>query len=206
MWLVKLFSFKDIRYVILILLLGALGFLYHQNEYLKQENRRTIDNYNNAIKIDSLEVAVFKVNKQQEIEDLLDQNKELNQLVISSEIKKKRIQKLYYQQQLFVDSLKRKLDVSGLVEKIRKDIPATIQWKDSSNCLTIKGNVAYKNDSLGVNVTERKFNNETVLIKHKGRRKKVKWLFGLRLGPREQKFTPQSKCGKSKVVIIDKEK
>lgn len=206
MWLLKFFSIKDLRYVLLIFLLAALGYLYHKNKFLKEENKRTTENYNNALKIDSLQVAVFKVRKQHEIEELLNQNTELNKLVTSSNIKRKRIQSLYYQQQKFVDSIKKKKDVSGLVEKIRKDIPSVIQWKDSTECLTIKGNVAYRNDSLSVNVKERSFNNETVLIQHKGRRKRVKWLFGLRLGPRESKFTPETKCGNSKVTIIKKEK
>lgn len=204
MWILKFFDIKDLRYVVL----GAVvlyGFKLHKdNQQLKKDNQRIAENFNQQLKIDSLEVAVFKVASVNELQNILNQNKSLKGLITQKEIKAKRIQVLYQQQLKYVDSVKKKTDVSGLVANIRKDVPAVIKWRDTTKCLTISGNIAYKNDSLSVNVKQREFNNETVLIKSKGRRKKVGWLFGLRLGPRENKFTPSAKCGDPKVKIIEK--
>ncbi|TDQ27616.1 hypothetical protein [Tenacibaculum caenipelagi] len=205
MWLLKLFTLKDLRYVLLIALLGFGAYLFHQNKLLKKENQRMVSNYQTALKLDSLKVALFKVNKEEEIKELLNQNKDLNSLVEKAEIKTKRIEALYYQQQMYVDSVTSKIDVSPIITSIRNNIPELTTWKDSTACLIVSGKLIYRNDSLNVTVDKREFNNETVLIKHKGRRKKVKWLFGLRLGGREIKFTPKASCGTSKVTIIEKE-
>lgn len=205
MWLLNFLNLKDLRYLILIGLFGVGSYMFYQNKILKQENKRTKHNYQTALKIDSLEVAVFKVRKQHEIKELLDQQDALNYLVKQSKVKTSRIEALYYQQQKYVDSLKNRIDVTSIVKNIRSNIPKKVAWKDSTECLKIGGYLLYRNDSLNVNVTKREFTNNTVLIKHKGRRKRIKWLFGLRLGPREITFKPQSKCGSTKVVIIDKE-
>lgn len=205
MWLLSFFNIKDIRYVILIAMLGFGAYLFHQNKMLKLENKRTNNNYKTALKLDSLEVAVFKVRKQHEIQELLKQQKSLSYLIKKSNVKTSRIEALYYQQQKYVDSLKNRIDVTSIVKNIRSNIPKKVAWKDSTECLKIGGYLLYRNDSLNVNVTKREFINNTVLIKHKGRRKRIKWLFGLRLGSREVIFKPQSKCGSSKVVIIEKD-
>ncbi|MCP4054093.1 MAG: hypothetical protein GY739_13715, partial [Mesoflavibacter sp.] len=56
-----------------------------------------------------------------------------------------------------------------------------------------------------VGVDFRESINKIALIKHEGRRKKVKWLLGLRLGKRPLEFTPETDCGEIKVTVIDKE-
>nr|BFF40304.1 hypothetical protein BACY1_21090 [Tenacibaculum mesophilum] len=135
----------------------------------------------------------------------MQQNNELNSLVEKAEVKTKRIQGLYYQKIHYIDSLKKTINVTPIVQYIRDSTPYSIPWRDSTACLDISGKLIYRNDSLNVTVDKKEFNNNTVLIKHEGRRKKIKWLFGLRLGPREINFTPKSNCGNSKVVIIDKD-
>lgn len=205
MWFLKIISFKDIRYLILIGVLGLCGYLFHMNKLLSKENDRNKNNYQNALKIDSLEVAMFKFTSKQEIQDLLNQNKKLNNLVLQSKVETKRIEKLYYQLQRYKDSAKSTIDVTPIVKSIRNNKPYLIPWRDSTKCLTVEGVLRYKDNNLTVEVNNREFFNETVLIKHRGRRKPVNWLLGLRLGPREINFTPRAKCGVSKVTIIDKE-
>lgn len=204
MWLIKIFSLKDLRYILIIALFGFGTYLYLQNKELKKENQRTVSNYQTALKLDSLEVAIFKVKKDREIKELLQQNNELNSLVKKSEVKTKRIQGLYYQKVHYIDSLKKTINVTPIVKYIRDSTPYSIPWRDSTACLDIRGKLIYRNDSLNVTIDKKEFNNNTVLIKHEGRRKKIKWLFGLRLGPREITFTPESKCGSNKVTIVEK--
>lgn len=205
MWLLKLFNFKDLKYIVIIALFGFGTYLYQQNKELKKENLRTVSNYQTALKLDSLEVAIFKVKKDREIKELLQQKNDLNSLVEKSEVKTKRIQSLYYQKVSYIDSLKKTINVTPIVQYIRDSTSYSIPWRDSTACLDISGKLIYRNDSLNVTVDKKEFNNNTVLIKHEGRRKKVKWLLNLRLGPRDITFTPESKCGKNKVIIIDKD-
>ena len=194
-------------FVLLAISLGSYSFYaYSKILELKYENNRVTDNYKNALKIDSLEVAIFKINNTSELEELLDQNKGLKKLVDQSEVKTKRIEGLYYQQLKYLDNIEKKIDVSSLVDKIKNNIPTSKNWIDSTACAVIKGNVTFKEDSLNVNITSKEFNNNVVLIKKEGRKEPIKWLFGLRLGKRKTEFTPEVTCGEVKVTIIEKDK
>ncbi|MCG8734017.1 hypothetical protein [Tenacibaculum finnmarkense] len=204
MQILSLLNSNFIKYASVAVVIGYVILLQKQNIELLKDNERVTENYTNALKIDSLKVAVFKVKNQNELEELINQNKELSELLSKTNIRKKRIQNLYYQQQKYVDSVKKKMDVSGLVSSIRKDIPATLKWKDSSECLSIKGAVNYNNDSLNVTVTDKKYQNNIILLKHKTKRKRIKWLLNLRLGERRFNFTQKSKCGTGKVTVIEK--
>ena len=198
------FLIKNHKIVAIVFLFLSLTYFVRQNIYLKHENERVIDNYENALQMDSLKVAIFKINSAHELEQIINQNKSLQNLVSKSEIKTKRIEGLYYQQQTYLDSVKKTMDVTGLVSDIRNNTPSFKNWVDSTSCATIKGNVMYNNDSLSVNVTSKEFNNNVVLIKHEGKRKPVKWLFNLRLGKRNIEFTPETECGDVKVTVVEK--
>ncbi len=202
--ILSLLNSSLVKYASVAVVIGYVILLQKQNIELSKDNERIADNYTNALKIDSLKVAVFKVENQNELEELINQNKELSELLSKTNIRKKRIQNLYYQQQKYVDSVIKKMDVTGLVSSIRKDIPATLKWKDSSECLSIKGSVNYNNDSLNVTVNDKKYQNNIILLKHKTKRKRIKWLLNLRLGKRQFNFTQKSKCGTGKVTVIEK--
>lgn len=198
-------TLSQIKTIGAVLLLAFSFYAYGKIKDLKAENTRVTDNYQNALKIDSLEVAVFKITSKKELEDLLNQNNNLKQLVAQSEVSTSRIQSLFYQQQKYLDSVTQKIDVSPIVQNIRANIPTITPWKDSTACAIIKGNITYQADSLSVNITSKEFNNNVVLIKHQGRREPVKWLFNIRLGKRDINFTPQTTCGTTKVTIIENE-
>lgn len=202
-----MFNLKLKHFTIIGVVLLVAFSLYASKRMIEQahEISRVKENFNNALKVDSLHNAIFRIKSEQELDQLLESNQELSELVDRTNIKRKRIQTLYYQKQQYIDSLKKKMDVSGLVSNIRKDVPAIVQWQDTTECITVKGNVRYQNDSLSVNVTQKEANNNVVLLKHKGRRKPIKWLLGLRLGPRKDKFTAETKCGSAKVTIIEKD-
>lgn len=197
-------SLNHVLIILAVAILSYAVYAFGKIIELKAENTRVTQNYENALKIDSLQVAIFKINSTDELEDLLDQNSNLKSLIDKSEVSNKRIQSLYYQQQKYIDNLAKKMDVSGIVKDIRQNVSATKQWKDSTACAVIEGNVTYSQDSLSVNVTSKQFNNNVVLIKHESRRKPINWLFGLRLGKRTTDFTPESDCGETKVTIIEK--
>lgn len=201
--------FSNIKFWLAVAFISLLGYSFYafgKIKDLKHHNDRVTSNYQNALKIDSLETVIFKIEKTAELDEIVNQNKGLQDLVQKSQIDNKRINSLYYQQQRFLDSIEKKIDVSNLITGIRENVPVSKTWQDSTVCTVIKGNVTYKNDSLSVNVTSKRFNNEVAIIKHEGRRKPVKWLLGLRLGKREEKYTPQSKCGDLKVTVIEKRK
>jgi len=104
-----------------------------------------------------------------------------------------------------LDSLKNTHDVTTIVKYIRENKPFIKSWRDSTSCLTISGNISYANDSLKVNVLQRKFDNEIAVI---GTYERNQWKFlGIKtrlFGRKRAIVKVSTKCGGTKTVVIDR--
>lgn len=204
----NILSFLNIKNISIILGISFFSYSLYaikQNIELKADKQRLTDNVSNALKIDSLETTIFKIKKESELLEILNQNKTLQTLVKKSEIKAKRVENLYYQELSYREDTPKQFDVSDIVPSIRENTPIIKQWEDVSSCVKVSGNVTYQNDSLTVNVLNKEFKDSIALIKSKGRRKPIKWLLNLRLGERENVFTPEASCSDIKVTVIEKQ-
>ena len=188
----------------LIALVGFAFWALGEIKYQKSERDRQMDNYENLRDLDSLQVAFLTFRTNEEMEDYIKSNKDLNDLLTEQDIKLRKVNSIIYQKQQYIDNLNNRLDVTGLVEKVRKDIPAKMNWVDSTECLTIKGNVEYKNDSLAVNVTSRKFDNKIAIIG--GWQRDQRNFFTRIFGRKKATVTASSKCGTAQTIIIEKQK
>ena len=194
--------------IVLIALLGFSAWAWGEIRFHKSESNRKGDNYESLRDMDSMKVAhlTFRTNK--EIEDYLDSNDELKDLVDKQDIKIKRLTNIIYQKQEYIDNKLRSTDVTSLVDDIKNNIESSSTWNDSTECLVIRGDVVYKNDSLKVNVTSREFNNEMAIT---GVLERQEWRFlGLwdwtLFGRKKAVVTATSKCGESETIIIDKQR
>lgn len=190
--------------IAIILLVGFTSILIGNLKVQKQEKLRQMDNYTNLRDLDSLKIAHLTFKTTQEIEDYVDSNRELSKMISEQKLKIRKLQSIIFQKQEYIDNKIRTTDISGILEDVKNNIPSKAIWKDSTECLVIGGNVTYKNDTLSVNVTERKFDN-TILISQSWRRStRNLWtrVFGRKIGT----IKATSKCGDTKTVVIDKTK
>ena len=188
----------------MICLAGFSVWAMREIKQQKDEKARHLTNYKFLRDIDSLHVADLKFNSKKELQEYVDSNKSLSELVKQQDIKLKRANKIIYQKQNYINNFKSKADVTTIVENIRENKPSTAAWKDSTDCLILKGEVEYKNDSLSVNVLSREFNNEVLIIG--GWSYNNKNLFTRWFGRKKAKVTVTNKCGTSKTILIEKNK
>lgn len=194
---------------LLIIGLAAFSFwAWDQIQFQKSEKNRMNDNYENLRDQDSLKISqlVFRTNK--EIQDYIDSNNDLEELIYDQNIKIRKLNKIIYQKQTYIDTFTRKTNVSQIIKYIREDVESVSKWTDSTECLVIKGDVTYKNDSLMVNVNKREFRNKIAIT---GSWERNKWSFlGLwewRLfGRKKATAKATSKCGESETIIIERKK
>ena len=198
-----------LQYFLVIALIALGGFsmwALGEIRFQKSEKFRERDNFHNARDMDSLKIAHFTFRTTEEIEDYVDTNKELSDMLDDQKIKNRKLQNIIFQKQTYIDNISRATDVSSMVEDIKRGVSSTAQWKDSTECLTIKGDVTYKDDSLNVNVNERKFDN-TILITGSWKRKPTNFfarVFGF--GRKVATAKATSKCGESETIVIEKQK
>lgn len=209
MWLIfKAFlgrlSLTHLLVIGIISLAGFAMWAMGEIKFQKNEKLRQMDNFNNLRDIDSLKVAHLTFRTTQEMKDYIDSNKELSEMLEEQNIKVRKLQSIVYQKQTYIDNITRSTDVSGLINDIKKGISSSAKWKDSTECLILKGDVTYKNDSLKVNVSERKFDN-TILVTGSWKRKPNNFFARLLgLGRKVYKVKATSKCGESETIVIDK--
>jgi len=206
MWLTILSKLK-LQHFLILALIGLVGFsvwAWGEIKFQKTEKFRQEQNYENLRDKDSLKVALLNFRTNDELKDYVSTNKDLKELLEQQKIKLKRANNIIYQKQQYIDNLNRSTDVSDLIQNIRNNISATTQWSDSTECLIVKGNVEYKNDSLAVNVTDRKFDNKIVIVG--GWERDQRNLFTRWFGRKKAIVTASSKCGESETVVIEKQK
>ena len=196
------------QYLLIIGLIVFAFWSWNEIQHQKSEKNRMNDNYESLRDKDSLKITqlVFRTNK--EIQEYIESNKDLEKLISNQEIKIRRLNNIIYQKQKYIDTFTRKTNVSQIIKYIREDVESSSKWIDSTECLVVKGDVVYKNDTLLVNVNKREFNNEIVIT---GSWERNKWsFFGLwewRLfGRKKATAKATSKCGETETIIIDKKK
>jgi hypothetical protein len=197
--------FKYYKEAIAILLLVAVTWLYKNWEFQKAENIRQTENNRQLRMADSLNYSKQVLNERELREFFEYERKDLKKLLQESNIRESRIQSLWSNQYRYKNDSVKSHDVSQLVPAIKENRPITVPFSDSDKCLTIKGTVSFKNDSLKVNITERDFKNTTDNVVYWERRQ---WKFlGIKtrfLGKKQFTAKNFDQCGESNIVRIEK--
>lgn len=200
-----------LQHILIFLVIGmfiVMSIMWNQITFHKGESLRKGQNYESLRDLDSLKVANLIFRTDTEMEDYIDSNTELKKLMDRQKDeydgKIKKLTNIIYQKNIYIDNLEQSTDVSDMVDNIRNNISVTKKWTDSTECLVIKGQIIYDNNTLTNIVTERKFESDMILTGHLQKSQRNWWTrtFGRR---KEAVATVTSNCGETKTIVINKQ-
>jgi len=208
MFLLNILRKLNFKQIAIGLLIAISVFSYSQFKKIKKQKQLIIynkENYRNLRDLDSLKTAHLIFTNKQQVSDYINTENGLKSLIEKQKTKIRKITSIVYIKQKYIDSLKNTHDVTTIVKYIRENKPFIKSWRDSTSCLTISGNISYANDSLKVNVLQRKFDNEIAVI---GTYERNQWKFlGIKtrlFGRKRAIVKVSTKCGGTKTVVIDR--
>jgi len=196
---------KNLKQIAIVMLMIAVVWFYKDYQYQKIENARQTENATQLRKSDSLRFTI-QILTSQEIQDYLQyQNQELKKKLEADKINTNKIISIVSSNLKYKDNTVKTTDLNNVSNAIKNNIPAYIPIIDSTKCLTIKGVVEFKNDSLKLKITERIFNNKTDAVAYWERKQ---WSFlGIKtrfLGKKQFTAVNYSDCGEAKTMLIKK--
>lgn len=205
MFKMAIFKIENIKiYLIVIGLLAALSF-YKDYKFQKSENKRQAENNESLRKMDSLGYAQQLLNKR-ELEEHLEFNRQDLQLFLEEErIRTRRIEKIITQSLSYRDTSRRSINLQPILEAIEQNHKIRVPVIDSTECLVISGYVAFENDTLTLDITDRKFKNKSDVVSYWERNQ---WKFlGIKtrlFGRKKATVIIKDDCGRSETFVIDK--
>lgn len=191
MW--KLISIENLKlYLIVIAIIAAVWF-FKDYQFQKAENIRQTDNNEQLRKMDSLNYAKQVLTKR-EFDEYLEYNRQdLQEFLKTERIRANRIEQIITQSLKYRDTASKKVDLNPILEAIKEKRSIKVPVIDSTKCMIIKGYVAFENDTLTLDITDRQFKNRSDVISYWERNQ---WRF---LGIRTRLF------GKKKATVIIKD-
>jgi len=204
MWTLFLKNWKALAIVA-----GALFvmWLWGEYKYFRLESIRQTENNNSQRKFDSLHYAEQVLSKD-EINDYLEyQNKDLRDKIKADGIDKDRLMSIISNNYKYANQDSKSYDMSPLIQAINEKREMSQPRKDTTKCMTVEGNVEFKDNKLTVNVTNREFHNKSDGIVYWQRREwKLLWFKTRLFGRKEFTAKQYDECGQSEVMKIEKKK
>lgn len=203
----KLLSIANLKtYLIVIGIVVAIWF-FKDYQYQKSENKRQAENISQIRKQDSLRFASQTYSKK-ELQEYLEYNRhDLSNFLEEENIRIRRIERIITQSLSYRDTSSRNVNLEPILDAIKKNQSLRVPVIDSTKCLVVSGYVTFNNDTLSLDITDRKFTNKTDVITHI---KRNQWNFlGIKtrfLGKRKLSVTIKDDCGKSETFVIDLKK
>ena len=203
--LLSFLNWNRIKTALIIIAVIAVVWLYKSWEYRGVEMQRQSENVSQLRKFDSLKYASQTYSKQ-EIEEYLEfQREDLQQFLKDNKLNSSRIERIITQRLKYLDTVSRKQDLSPILDAIKENRIGKVAVVDSTDCMIIKGWVVFENDSLSLDITDRKFKNITDVVSYWQRNQ---WRFlGIKtriFGRKEATVIIKDECGESRTILIDK--
>ena len=200
-----IFLLKYWKQGIIVLAIMAAVWFYKDWQFQKSERIRETENNRQLRMSDSLRFTTQILNGS-EIKDYLEyQNKDLKALLQESNIRENRLQSIISTTYRYSDNTQKGYDATGIIQAIKESRDLTVSFIDTTKCMTIKGDVTYKNNILKVNITDREFKNKNDNVVYWHRRQ---WkLLGIKtrfLGKKEFTAKTFDQCGQSQTIKIEK--
>ena len=207
MALLALLKIENLKIFLIVAALGAAVWFYKDYTFQKTENIRQAENVSQLRKFDSLRFA-SQTYSQSEMDEFLEfQRKDLQQFLQENKINTRRIERIITQKLKYIDTINRKQDLTPILDAIRNNQNVKVPVQDSTECLIVKGYVAFENDTLSLNITDRKFTNTSDVVSYWERNR---WNFlGIKtrlFGRKKATVIIKDACGETKTIVIDKRK
>lgn len=188
--------FSEIKTILITVGIIAAVWFYKDYQYQKSEKERITENYENRLKSDSLKYSKETLTKQEIIDYLDYQRKDLKSYIDQKGIKPKQIE------QIISQNLKDKDTTSQtvLIAPIKEGVKFPFTYKN--DCLQAFGTSEIVNDSLKTTITGYEYDNQTDVIGYWERKR----ILGLKIGRKQAKVEVRSKCGESQTFFIEKRK
>lgn len=195
---------NNLKMIVIAAVLIALVWFYKNYEAQKMENSIRTENERQTRYSDSLQYAYTMLSDKQ-IDNYIQDNKDLKDIIKKNEIKISRIQSIVTQSLKYHDDMSKSYFADNIVQAIVEKKDYIMPIIDSTNCLVIKGNLKFQDNKLSLNITDRIFNNKTTTIAFWERREwqflfwKTRWL-----GKKQGTVKVTDECGKSETLKIEK--
>lgn len=205
--MMKLLSLNNIKtYLIVAGIVGAV-ILWKDYSYQKAENKRQSNNISQIRKQDSLRFASQYYSKR-ELEEYINYNRsDLKAFLDEEGVRLRRIERIITQSLKYRDTASRSTDLKPILDAIRENKSFKVPVVDSTACLIVSGYVAFENDTLSLDITDRQFTNKTDVVSYWERNQ---WKFlGLKtrlFGRKTATVVIKDECGATKTFVIDKRK
>jgi hypothetical protein len=204
--MLSLFNINNIKtYLIVIGIVAAIWF-FKDYKHQKEENKRQSENIEQLRKFDSLKYASQTYSKK-ELQEYLEYNrKDLKDFLYQNKIRTNRLEQIITQRLKYQDTINRSVNLKPILDAIKNERNLKVPIVDSTDCLIIKGFVVFENDTLSLDITDRKFTNTSDVIKYWERKKYSflgLWEWRL-LGKKEATVIIKDACGNTRTFVIDK--
>ncbi len=202
--ILNLNNFKSIAITLAII---AGVWYYKDAEKAKADLKVQAENATMIRKFDSLKFASVTYNKAELDQYLEYQRKDLQQFLKENKVNTRNIEQIITQKLEYLDNINRKTDLQPILDAISKRQDVKVPIIDSTSCLIIKGFVVFENDTLSLDITERKFKNRSDVVSYWERNQ---WSFlGIKtrlFGRKKATVIIKDDCGNTETFVIDKRK
>jgi len=200
-------TLNNIKSVIITLVIIFAVWYYKDAEKAKADLKVQQSNSEMIRKYDSLRFASVTYSESELKEYLEYQRKDLQDFLQQNDVKLRRIQQIITQQLKYQDTVSRNVNLQPILDAINKNQNIKVPVVDSTRCMIIKGYVAFENDTLSLNITDRKFKNRSDVISYWERNQ---WRFlGIKtrlFGRKKATVIIKDDCGNTETFVIDKKK
>lgn len=198
-------SWNRIKTLLIIAAIIAVVWFYKSWEFRGVEMERQSENVEQLRKYDSLRYASTTYTTDEIKEYLEFQNQDLKVFLEQNKVRPRQIERIIEQKLKYFDTINRSQDLTPVLEAIKNNKTAKVAVIDSTNCLIIKGWIVFDNDSLSLDITERKFTNVSDVVSYWERSKWSFLGFKTRLfGKKQSTVIIKDDCGKTRTLVIDK--
>lgn len=198
-------TLNNIKSVIITLVIIFAVWYYKDAEKAKADLKVQQSNSEMIRKYDSLRFASVTYSESELKEYLEYQRKDLQDFLQQNDVKLRRIQQIITQQLKYQDTVSRNVNLQPILDAINKNQNIKVPVVDSTRCMIIKGYVAFENDTLSLNITDRKFKNRSDVISYWERNQ---WRFlGIKtrlFGRKKATVIIKDDCGNTETFVIDK--
>lgn len=205
--MLSLLNLNNIKTIAITLAIIGVVWYYKDAEKAKADLKVQQANAEMVRKYDSLKFASVTYDDDELKEYLEYQRKDLQDFLQQNDVKLRRIQQIITQQLKYQDTVSRNVNLQPILDAINKNQNIKVPVVDSTKCMIVKGYVAFENDTLSLNITDRQFKNRSDVVTYWERNQ---WKFlGIKtrlFGRKKATVIIKDDCGNTETFVIDKKK